>query len=311
MDLIIDEDEYFREKKITDYVHPRHIAFPNKSSLYEKVRYLKKLKSEYDFFHCGGWKGMLAYMAGVPYGLQFFGSELRYWEDRNDFKSFLKKPLMHRVVKKALYVAVGTPDLLQNVRHIRPDAFWIPGPVDFDLFNDKADRIDLGYDLPVIFSPTRIEKQKGSDIIWKAVSETRNDFVFLQTDWGFEPFRSEMIRAAPEKMRLIDIIPHEKMPGYYVSSTAVMGQVGAVIRGYVEVEAAACGAPVLCYSPDDTPFVPKEKDTSTIAKYLDRLVEDREFRSNLARSERKWVLENHDISMIVDRWRTLWESFTK
>jgi glycosyltransferase involved in cell wall biosynthesis len=64
-------------------------------------------------------------------------------------------------------------------------------------------------------------------------------------------------------------------------------------------------------APDDTLFVPKDKDASTIAKYLDRLVEDREFRSDLARSERKWILENYDTSRIVGKWRTLLESVTK
>jgi glycosyltransferase involved in cell wall biosynthesis len=273
------------------------------------IDFIRSKKDSYDLFHCCGWVSVAAYLAGVPYGIHFHGDDLRLWRKRGGMKRVFQTPLFERVLKKADYVVVSTHDLLKHINRYREDAINIGNPVDVDFFSKDAHKIDLPFKKPIIFCPTRLQREKGHEIMWLAIREAKSDFVVLQSDWGFEPYWSEMKKNAPGKVQFIDLIPRNSMPSYYVSVTGVLGQVHQIgALGVAELEAASCGTAVLSYTSIDSPFLPKNIDSIELAKWLDCVVEDEDFRKKLADDERSFVLKNHDSRVVAERWRVLWEA---
>jgi glycosyltransferase involved in cell wall biosynthesis len=246
-------------------------------------------------------------MAEVPYGIHFHGSDIRDWRQSHTLWRSMVKLIEYRVLKQAKYVAASTPDLITYVRPLRPDSFFIPNPIDFQVFNRSVSKIWLEK-APVFLSPHRMDRTKGHELIWKAISKTRNDFVLLQPDWGWEPYWSRLKKDAPKNVEFIPLIPRSKIASYYISVYGVIGQMNLGVVGMSELEAAACGTPVFCYTNDSSPFLPKSKDPSILAKYIDNLIENRAFRQSLIGNELAYVKERYDAKMVSELWKEKWET---
>ena len=154
------------------------------------------------------------------------------------------------------------------------------------------------------FSPSRMDRWKGHEIIWEALRLMRNrDRVTVyQSDWGWEPEYSYFKRHAPENVRFIPVVSRDRIASHYRGATLVMGQMKIGHFGMVEVEATACGAPVLVYLLDgSTPFLPKHNDPQSLAETIDRLVEDEALRARYARSCTDSVLPSASLSVVSSK----------
>ena len=73
-----------------------------------------------------GWAGILG---RYPYVLHCHGTDVR----RNLHQSY-QKPFVERSLNRAEQVFFSTPDLAEHVLPVRPDAVWLPNPVDTGQF---------------------------------------------------------------------------------------------------------------------------------------------------------------------------------
>ena len=138
-----------------------------------------------------------------------------------------------------------------------------------------------------------MDQWKGHEIIWEALRLMRNRarVTVYQSDWGWEPNYSHFKRNAPENVRFIRAVARARIAEYYRGASLVIGQMKIGHFGMTEVEAAACGVPVVVYLQDKkTPFLPKESDPRSLAEAIDGLVEDEKMRETYAESCTKYVL---------------------
>jgi glycosyltransferase involved in cell wall biosynthesis len=190
------------------------------------------------------------------------------------------------------------PNNASILRNYRSDIEMIFPMIDPQMFNTNVKKIDLSENKFVFLSPQRIEKDKGQLVMWDALNYTKSDFVVLQTDWGTGKYYEQAILNKPKKVKIIPKIPRENIPSYYVSSDALLGQISPTTCGGVEREAILCGVPVFCYPQcgftDDDPFYKKSSNSRDIAEYIDKIVEDRNFREELKNRQRLWITKEFD-----------------
>lgn len=266
-------------------------------------RFVREAARSFSFFHSELGYAPACRAAGVPYGVHLHGvTDVDLLYPRSIVGSELKMRY-REAVRDASYV-VCHPAVLNLARAIRPDASALPLPVDTAQFNPGAIPREFEGDFS-IFSPSRMDQWKGHDTIWTALSRMRNSdrVTVYQSDWGWEPRYGQLKRTAPHNVRFIPLVPRPLMASHYTGASLVLGQMQIGDFGMTELEAAACGAPVLTYQRDEsTPFLPKSNDATALAAALDRMVEDPTFRRSYAKRCSEYVLQNFGLSKIASEF---------
>jgi hypothetical protein len=130
--------------------------------------------------------------------------------------------------------------------------------------------------------------------------KSREKVKFFQTDWGWEPYYSLLKKESPSMLRYIPVIPRSQIAEYYRGVDLVVGQMQLGYLGLAELEAAACGVPVTVYSRDpNTPFLPKRPDPAELARTIDRLLQDPDYREEYVMECMQYVKQHHDASMLA------------
>lgn len=308
---------YFSEHEVISPV--KNPLFFVKNGFSSQVNQIKELSNEYDVFLCFGWiAAAICYLAGVNYVMYFVDSyidpEYRIRRDTH----FLKKCFLSELYKDTLQYASKTVAALPHdakiLQKYSPDTKIIFQMVDPEMFNPNVKKIDLGQNKFTFLSPQRIEIDKGQLIMWDAIKLTKSDFVVLQTDWGSGTYYEQAIAKKPGKVKIIPKIKRSHLPSYYISSDTLLGQISFTSCGSIEREAALCGIPIFCYSPhgftNNDPFF-KNNNPSSIAEHIDKIVEDKNFRKELAKIQNEWVRDTFDNKKTSIQWQEVFEEVTK
>ena len=165
---------------------------------------------------------------------------------------------------------------------------------------------------------------KGTDILWDAIKYCKTDFDIIQVDWrdistDEERRTSLKIRESrPKQVKLIPMIKRNEITKYYTWADAVIGNLR---RGYfenIELESVFCKKPVISYVDKsiqyilenkqlESQFLPTSNEPKEIAKVIDKMVESKEFRDDLLKRERGFVLEIANAEKIAQWWDSLFE----
>ncbi|KFM14539.1 Glycosyl transferase protein [Marine Group I thaumarchaeote SCGC RSA3] len=302
---------YFNENPVITLA--KNPIFFEKDELGSCVEKIKNLSKNYDIFLTFGWfAAAICYLANVNYVMYFVDSfiepKYRIWKKFSFFKKKFFDDLFKDALQCANKVVAGIPNDAKTLRKYRDDVRIIFPIMDTQIFHSNHKKIKLDNDLFTFFSPQRIDPTKGHEIIFESFRYTKSDFVVLQTDWGSGDYYEKVIQNKPPNVKLISKIIRSDMPSYYVSSDALLGQVGYSSCGGTEREAILCGKPVFCYETnqftENDPFC-KSKDPIQIAKYIDKIVKDEEFRSHLLKIQKEWVMENFDPKKLAEQWDRL------
>jgi len=78
-------------------------------------------------------------------------------------------------------------------------------PVDKAIFNENVEPIERTKNKFTFFSPQRIGRPKGSDLIWRALSLCKSDFEILQVEW-FDVTTNEELQIKNDCWK---IFPHK------------------------------------------------------------------------------------------------------
>jgi glycosyltransferase involved in cell wall biosynthesis len=194
-----------------------------------------------------------------------------------------------------------TPDLAEAVLGERPDAEFLPNPIDSGRFAPTSKASESRKVLIVC----ALDDIKGAGRLLEAarrLASARPDISITALGGGLH----EDAFAALSNVVVLPRQPRERLPAIINEHGVVMGQALLGVAGMAEYEAMACARPVVSWFsfgrayPEPPPFV-RALDGLDIAGAVERLVDDPEARLRLGAEGRQWVMKYHSMDAAVER----------
>jgi glycosyltransferase involved in cell wall biosynthesis len=253
--------------------------------------------------------GILGFMSRIPFVVECHGSDVRYRLQQPAFRTILSA-----IFQRAAAVLCITPDLLPIVRSVRPDALFLPAPLDVERFApvEVENRLPLHTWTILLFA--RLCSIKGSDIAIEGITHfvQRHPHVCVRLlDWG--PLRIEYKRRYGDRFEFVPPIASHQVEQLICSADVIVGQFVLGALGISELQAMSCAKPVICsFRYDDAyPSPPPLFRASTaeeIDAHLENLYQNPEMGTALGKKSREWVIANHDYRMLAERLEELYRT---
>ena len=301
----------------------------------DQVKKINEIKNNFDFCITMGAGERIAYLADLNYISLYVGRDIdaprfiknpteEYFTEPIHTLNFLERRFYRRAFDSAIAHIGGRwllPDLKKySKNYIRLDRVII----DPTLFNDTIKPIDKKKEKFTFFCPQRMGLGKGTDILWEAIKYCKTDFDIIQVDWrGVSQDQDKktslkLRESRPKQVKLIPMIKRNEITKYYAWADAVIGNLRMGYFENIELEAIFCKKPVISYVNKsiqyilenkqlESQFLPTSNEPKEIAKVIDRVVESKEFRDNLIKKEREFVLEIANAEKIAKWWDSLFE----
>ena len=201
-------------------------------------------------------------------------------------------------------------------------------PVDTAEFNTNIKPVERKKTKFTFFYPIRMEKAKGTDLLWKAIKLCKSDFEILGVNWFGETteeerkFKQKLIDEMPPQIKLVPIIKRSEITRYYRFADAVIANLFLGTFELVSLESVMCGTPVIQYTDKkrkividgkeiESPFLPFSNDPKSIANVIDKIVESKEFKQKLFDDEYQFVNKVADPVKCAEWWDDLFEDLVK
>jgi len=253
--------------------------------------------------------GVLGLVSRIPFVVECHGSDVRYRLQHPFFR-----PLLTAIFHQAAAVLCITPDLLSIIQSVRPDAIFLPGPVDTDQFVPLEGREQQPVRPWTIFLFTRLDPIKGPAIATQGIARfaQRHPDVRVQLlDWGL--WKEKYKRSYSERFEFIPCVPPEKVRHLIWSADVVIGQFNLGILSFAELQAMSCAKPVICsFLYDQAYCAPPPLFRATtpeeIDKHLENLFQHPEAGVALGKKAREWVISHHKSQTLAARLEVLYQS---
>lgn len=258
-------------------------------------------RGRYDIAHIHyAYLGMLGVAGRFPYVLHCHGTDVRG-------PAAYTRPLVRRAVLGARRVLVATPDLLAIVRPLRADAEFLPNPIDTEAFAPATPAEDA----KGVYLCSALSRIKGAPILLDAcrrLAEARPEIKVTAVAGG------ELTPAFAElpNVHLVPRQPREALPALINRHAVVLGQMKLGILSMAELEAMACGRPVIqrfdygdAY--EAAPPVVRGLDGYDLAHEAIRLVDNAGERARLGIESREWVARFHALDRVAGRVERIFE----
>lgn len=261
----------------------------------EVNREIKRVKYDVVHIHFAylGWTGIVG---GYPYFLHCHGSDVRRW-----LRDPIRRRLFGQSLGQARSVFYSTPDLAQPVSSVRPDALFLPNPVNVTHF-EPVTKAENQQPVRVLII-SELSPIKKASVAFEAVKRLIANHPEVQVT---------AINRGLDRSHYYDTpgvtftapVPYEDMPALINAHDIVIGQFGIGSIGMAELEGLACGKPVICYFKygDCYPHPPPLFSTDRleqVVNYLIALVEDPKLRRESGEQSRAWVLQYHSYISIA------------
>lgn len=257
-------------------------------------------KGQYDAVHIHyAYLGIVGLMAGVPYVLHCHGDDVR------DVSRRIWAPVITLAIRRARHVYYSTPDLKEPLMAIRPDAEFLPNPIDIERFRPQP----LPSDAEDVLIACALAENKGVENILDACRELETECPAVRITAVAGGSGTAAADMLPNVLLLMHQ-PREKLPQLMARHRVIIGQVHQGAVGMVELEALACGRPVVAYFtydeayPEPPPFVAAHTGAE-IAAAITSLLDDAGDRERLGREGRAWVERNHNAAQMAERVEAL------
>jgi glycosyltransferase involved in cell wall biosynthesis len=263
---------------------------------YEWAQMIRQVHAgNFDLVHIHyAYLGMVGVLGKFPYILHCHGSDMREMAPYS-------KPMINRALAGAAHVYYATPDLAPYVLSRRPDAEFLPNPVDTEMFRPLRPARE-SRDVFICCALTDIKGASRILAACKRLAKERPESRITAIAGGEH---TQAFRELPN----VRLIPHQSrrnLPDIISKHGVVIGQVLLGVVGMAELEAMACGRPVIAwFNRDDVyeerpPFV-RAVDGYDIAHAVMRLVDDADARQETGDAGRAWVSANHGLGRIAER----------
>ena len=301
----------------------------------DQVKKINEIKNNFDFCITMGAGERIAYLADLNYISLYVGRDIdaprfiknpteEYFTEPIHTLNFLERRFYRRAFDSAIAHIGGRwllPDLKKySKNYIRLDRVII----DPTLFNDTIKPINKKKEKFTFFCPQRLGLGKGTDILWEAIKYCKTDFDIIQVDWrGVSQDQDKktslkLRESRPKQVKLIPMIKRNEITKYYAWADAVIGNLRMGYFENIELEAIFSKKPVISYVNKsiqyilenkqlESQFLPTSNEPKEIAKVIDKVVESKEFRDDLLKREREFVLEIANAEKIAQWWDSLFE----
>lgn len=240
-------------------------------------------------------QAILGPLTGRPYVVHCHGTDVRSAVPRSRWGRAIAPGLLH-----AAGVLYSTPDLAPWVRGFRPDARFLPSPVDTDIFRPGGE----GAMAEVLIS-TRLDPVKGADVIIETVRQIRairpiTTFTVVDHGSMIAALRAVVGGAA----RIVPPVSHHRMPELLGGHQVFLGQFGLGTVGQAEFEALACGLPVVANLSDAhalevRPPIISSSNATEAASAVAELLDDPDRHSELSAASRMWTIRHRSLPVVV------------
>ena len=246
-------------------------------------------------------QGFVGPLTGRPFVVHCHGSDVRGVGPRG-----LRGRLLAAILGQASLVLYSTPDLEPDVRSLRADAVFLPNPVDLDLFSPG------GVPERDVLMATRLDSGKGAEIAIEAIRRVLLDRPSTTVTVVANGPLAPLARARlGDTVVFVEPTSRATIPALIRRHRVVIGQfrVGAI--GMLELEAMACGRPVIASFrfPDaypEPPPIEQAQTTDEVAASIVRLLDDPERCRRLSESGPPWVARHHGSDAVAARLDTLY-----
>ena len=341
-------------KKFTKNIHIHLINFPKDGAgsftyddvetfenykVKDQVKKINSIKNNFDIAITMGTGERIAYLADLNYITFYVGRDIdvpRFkknsnedWSDQplHNLNFFERKFYWNTFNSAIAHVAYGW--VFEFLKKYTNNGLKMDmEPIDTTIFNPNAQILKQEKKKFTFFSPMRMEKFKGTNLLFDALKFCKTDFEILAVDWFGETtdeeikFKNKLLKNIPSQIRFIPPIKRSEMPSYYRFADAVLGNFYLGIYELVALESVMCGTPVIQYSDKNkeiivngkklvSPFLPISNDPEEIAKIIDRIVDSNEFRTEQFEIQHKFVNKIADPEKCVDWWENLFLNMSK
>lgn len=278
--------------------------------IFRFIHYVNKHTYDIIHIHFGSFV-YLPLLARVPYYLHIHGTDVR---------EYINWPILGFVIRKGIEnahkVLFSTPDLKTLIINYRADAIFFPNPVDTEKFQPAI--MDSEDDLFDVFSISKIDRYKGVESIFNCIDLLINDKPHVKIGmFGF----GNLTKAANEllnnhnKDRNVHIVAkvlHDQMPCLINQSKVILGQMGTGILTCSELEAMACGKPVICnfkyekFYKASPPIIYAENAYDAKNRIVEML-ENFTLAQNIGELAREWVIHHFDKKVVAKKLLSIYQ----
>ena len=238
----------------------------------------------------------------------------------------LYRPFLDRIVNQADAIIVATPRHLESSRHLttcrHPERIHVvPFGLDYAPFDEAARssaaiaalRAHLAGDAPLLFAVGRHVYYKGLEFLIRAMADIPRVVLVVGGEGPLTP----QLRALAEtlgltaRIRFVGRIPDAELPFYYHACDVfcMPSAAPAEAFGLVQLEAMACGKPVVCCElhngvtyvnrDEETGLVAPPRDPEALAAALNRLLNDPGLRARLGEQGRRRARAEFSVESMV------------
>jgi glycosyltransferase involved in cell wall biosynthesis len=271
----------------------------------ENLKLAKQVRREkYDIVHIHyAYFGLLGIIGRFHYWLHCHGTDVR----RNLYHPLFRIPttLSLAQAEKVLY---STPDLAEHVKKERADAIFLPNPVDTEMFMPRL--MESSEEIIKILLISRLDEIKGVHEVFEAVKNLVKKFPqikFSAPKWG--RFLSTYLDYP---VNFYEKVAYSKMPALINSHDIVIGQTKLGILSMSELQAMACGKPVICHyesfgNYEEDPPIFKAHSAKEIEEKVQELIEKRAQWKQIGEVSREWVKKYHDSKKVAKELLQLYQ----
>ena len=304
----------------------------------EHVKKINEIKDGFDICLTTA-SERIAYLADLNYIAYYLGRDIdvprfeknsaESWQTEPIFKlNFLERAFYWNAFKNAVAHVAGMWQYEYLAKYTKTGINSARIPIDIDEFNPDVNPIDRKKTKFTFFSPMRMERGKGTDLLWNAIKLCKSDFEILAVDWFGETteeerqFKRKLIDEMPPQIKLIPPIKRSEIARFYTFADAVIANLFIGTFELVGLESVMCGTPVIQYTDHKrkiivdgkeikSQFLPFSNDPKSIANVIDKVVESKEFREKLFRDEYEFVNKIADPVKCAEWWDELFADLAK
>lgn len=264
--------------------------------VYDWARLLGRIRrGRFDILHIHyAYLGLLGVIAAKPYLLHCHGADV--WG-----LTLYTTPLASRALHSAAHVFYATPDLATDTFRFRPDAEFLPNPIDWKRFSPTT-AASAG---PGVYVCCALEDLKGASVILEGCRKLAAERPEIAvTVIGGGKYTADF--AALPNVTVLPFQPRADLPALIGRHGIVLGQMNLGAAGMAELESMACARPVIqrfdfgdAY-PEPPPFV-QASTGDEIAAQVIRLTDEPALRDQIGEAGRAWIQRYHDLDAIAGR----------
>jgi glycosyltransferase involved in cell wall biosynthesis len=250
--------------------------------------------------------GALDLVSRVPVVIHCHGSDIRSRAQSPSFRGMLGP-----VFRRAGAVLCITPDILEPARTLRPDALFVPGPVDTDHLvpNQQAD--EHPWTVLLFAGLLPIKGVATSTEALHRFASRHSDVRVILLDRG--PLSQEYQQKYGKQFDFVPQVSQDAVRELIWKADVVVGQMVLGALGLSELQAMSCAKPVIASYryPEAYPTPPPICTAETVDEidaHLEALYHDREAAQALGRQAREWVVTNHHVDRLAERLEKIYAS---